>query len=460
MTFLLPLVALALALAAPFVSRPEREPFSPSRAAVLAVLLILGGLVVLKEAPAADRTPATLGLAIGAVASALGAWTGGFAVGVAGASALHLFPSNPSMGLALMAGGGLGALAVGGEAAALAAALVFAADDLGMRHSQVPAAAFAGSQIGVALAVGSFLAAFVPKTLTLARPVVVGLVAAAAGVLVSKGLGDPGLVLCGAVGALSGVVVHALMPNEESESSRVGLAAIVGIGLATFAYGLGRGAGMGLAALSAVGVLLAADNRRAVLALGPFVGLVLFRVLREAGTGATRALDIAQHYTLLALVLGMVLPLLPADWLALRGGRGTRVPAFPVGAFLWGLIVLAAAPLVVVALGMRGGIGFVVGLGTTGLVQALRAIPDPRSRIADRRPDDPRSEIPDRKSILPLALGVGLGGSTILALAWLGDDSSLARDAKLHLFAYAAVGFAVVAGMLAFVGRRKVEVAS
>ena len=449
MTSLLPLVALLLAFAAPFVLRKERGRLSGPRLGALLLLVVLAAGIAFKAAPADDRTPALVGLLLGAIAPLLGVWTGSLAAGVAGAAALHLFPASPALGLAFAAGTGLGALAVGGEAAAIAGVLVFAVDELGMRHSQNPAAAFVGSQVGVALAVGAFLSALLPRSLAAAKSVVVGILASLAGLLVARGLGESGLTTCAVVGAVAGVVLHFLMPEEEGESSRVGLAAIVGVGLATVAFGLGRGLGMGMAGLTSVGVLLAVGNRRAALALGPLVGLVMYRVLREAGTGATRALDIGQHYSLLALVLGLVLPLLPTDWLR---GRGRATHA--AGVALWGVVLLAAAPLVVVAFGMRGGIGFTVGLGVAGLVAALRVA---RTFVpADGEPLETLAIAGTETratSLLPLALGASLGGSTILALLWLGDDPALSRDAKLHLFGYAAVGIAIIAAMLTLVGR-------
>ena len=450
MTFLLPLVALALALAAPFLVRTERKTPDAARLAALALLTILAAGIAMRYAPGTEGRPAAIGVALGAVACVLGAWSVGPAAGVAGAAALHLLAPSPAMGLAFVVGTGLGALTVGGEAAALAGVLVFAADDLGMRHSQLPAAAFVGSQIGVAVAVGALVARLQSNLVRSFGVVLAGIVVVLAGLVASRTAGETMLNACVDLGAVAGVVLHFLMPREEGESPRVGLAAVVGVGLATVAFGLERGAGMGLAALAAVGVLLSVENSRAVLALGPLVGLVMFRVLREAGTGATRALDIGQHYTLLALVLGIALPLLPTDWLKGRGGA--------LGAGLWGVVLLASAPLVVVALGMRGGIGFVVGLGVSGLVQALRTVDCGLSIVEEGTVDRPQSAIRNPQSLLPLALGAGLGGATILALSWLGEESALARDAKLRLFAYAAVGIALIAGMLALAGRRKGEI--
>lgn len=440
MTFLLPLVALALAVAMPFVQGAERGRIDLLRLGVLVLLTLGGAVLIQRSAPEVDRLAAQLALVLGAAICVLGRWTGSLAAGVAGASALHLLPATtlPAAGLALVGGTGLGALAVGGEVAALAAVLVVAADNLGLRHSQVPAAAFVGSEVGLAVTVGAFLAALLPKGVAALRPILVGIAAILAGLFVARGLNEPSLTLCAAVGALAGVLIHFLMPEEEGESPRVGLAAVVGVALATVAFGVGKGAGMAIAAVASVGILLAQGNRRAALALGPFVGLVLYRVLREAGTGATRALDIAQHYTLLALTLGLILPLMPLDWLRGREGR----TAGAAGALLWGVAALAVAPLVVASLGMRGGIGFVVGLVASGLVQALRG--------GERRED-----VVSPSSLGALAVGAGLAGATILSLAWLGDEATLSRDQKIRLFAYAGAGIAVIAAILAMLGRTK-----
>lgn len=444
MTFLLPLVAFALAIAAPFFLRTERGKVEPLRLGVLANLLGLAALVVFRATPEVDRMPALVGLVLGGLACVLGSWGGGPAFGVAAASALHLLPPTalPTAGLALIAGTGLGALTVGGEVSALAAVLVVAADNLGMRHSALPGSAFVGSQVGLGLAIGAYVWRSSPKIGAIWGAVLVGVIAALGAVGVIR---EQPLTICVGIGAVAGIVLQLLMADEESESSRVGLAAVIGVGLATVAFGLGKGVGLALATLTAVGVLLAVENRRAVLALGPLVGLTLYRVLREAGTGATRALEINQNYTILALVIGLALPLLPVDWLRMRV-RAVHA----AGTLLWGIVAIAAAPLVVTAFGMRGGVGFVVGLGISGLVQAFRA-------YETRHPITGETHL--RPSLLPLALGAGLSGATILALDFVGVESSLSRDDKLRLFGYAAAGIVVISLLLALVGRQhKTEV--
>lgn len=435
MTFLLPLVAFALAVAAPFLLRTERGKLDLGRLTALVVLLIGAGAVIFKAAPAIDRSPALIGLVLGTLACVLGAWGGGLGFGVAAASALHFLPATslPSAGMALAAGAGLGALAIGGEMAALAAILVVASDLMGMRLSQEPAAAFIGSQIGVAITVGAFLSAWVPDRFRLTRPIVVAAIVMLAGRFLVQIVGGESFSVTIAMGAVAGVVIHLLMPDEEGEAARVGLAAFIGIGVATAAFSFNKGAGMAFAFLAAYGVLLSVGNRRAALALGPVVGLVMFRVLREAGTGATRALEIGQHYTLLALVLGLFLPLLPTDWLT------ARTKGHAAGIVLWGIVAIAAAPLVVVTLGMRGGIGFLIGLGVVGLVQALRG---GEGTV---------------RSLSPLALGGGMAGATILAITWLGDETALTRDQKIWLFIYAVGAMTVIAALLAVVGRTKKE---
>ncbi|RYG47350.1 hypothetical protein EON79_07590 [bacterium] len=454
MTFLLPLVALALAALGFFLSRAASERrFEGGRGIALLLAAFVGAGIVSRFGPEIDRTPTLIGLFLGVIAVAagefLGGWVATLALGVAAASALHLLPATglPAAQLALMGGAGLGAVAFGkgGATTALVAILVAATDNLGMRHSDVAGAAFLGSQLGLAATIGALLAGYVPPKLAMAKPVAIGILVLLTALFATKPLEDGGLLISAGLGALGGLILHWLFADDEPSPLRIGMAVVIGVGLATIAFGLGRGAGMALSLLAAGGVLLGVGDRRAFLTLGPLVGLVLFRVLREAGTGATRALDIAQHYTLLALVLGAVVPLLPVDWMAggrrLAGGgseethselptahRGLPTAA---GTFLWGLLILAIPPLVIVIFGMRGAIGFVVGLGLSGLFQAMRGA----------------------KDLSPLAIGSGMAGATILALKPLADKADLTRDEKMHMLLVWGVGIVVIAGILAFLSR-------
>ncbi|CAN5712613.1 hypothetical protein BH11ARM2_BH11ARM2_19190 [soil metagenome] len=446
MTFVLPLVALALAALGWFVSRggarsEEEVRFDYVKGISFIVFAVLITTALAQYLPAPDRIAVDTGVILGLLAlafgQAIGGWIAPLALGTAAASGLHmLLPTTvPAAQMALIAGVGLGTLVYGkgGEATAIAAILVVAADNLGMRHSDVPNAAYLGSELGLAATVGALLAFYVPAKIAPVKPVLIGVLSLIVATFFFK-LGEGGLVVSVGIGALAGVVLHWLFGEEEAplDAVRIGLAAVIGVGLATITFGLGRGAGMALALVAAGGVLLGVGNRRAMLALGPLIGLVLFRVLREAGTGATRALDIGQHYTLLALILGAFVPLLPWDWLK-KSRQSLHTGG---GILLWSLLVLAIPPLVILMFGMRGAIGFVVGLGLSGMVQALRG----------------------EKSLMPLTVGAGMAGMTILALTPLAEKMDMSRDEKVHLFALAGVGILVVAALLALLSRSAKEV--
>lgn len=437
MSLLLPLVALALAALSRYAFR-DREPlawrFDVPRIVALVLLALVAVGVAYRFGPPGDRSPLAIGLLAGAVAVLVGDVVGGSAatigIGVAAAASMHglAHAAVPKAELALMVGAGLGALALGGEAAiatALAATLCAAADNLGGYRLDLPAAGLLGSEFGLAVLVGTILAGWIPSKQSALKPLGGALLAVVAGFFLSQKLKFHGLAEVIALGAGAGLVLHWLLPDEEGEPGRYGLAVVIGIGVATLAFGLARGTGMACALIAAALVLLGVGNRRAVLTLGPLVGLVMYRVLREAGTGATRALDIGQHYALLGIALGAVLPLLPTDWLRRDGAKA------PVGSFLWGLIVLTVPPLVILMLGMKGAVGFVAGLGFTGLCQALR----------------------NRTDLLPLALATGMGGASVIGLGWLSEADQLTRDEKVRVFMYAGAGLAVVAIVLTLLTR-------
>ncbi|AIE84483.1 hypothetical protein [Fimbriimonas ginsengisoli] len=439
------LIALALAFLS-FIAFRGRGPAPARPEAVrigaLVAITALSCILASRYGPSEDSGGVVAGLVIGAVVALGGELFGGIvaplAVGVAGAAALHFLktPLISSAQLALICGVGLGTLALGIEGAviaSLAAAVCAAADGLGALHANAPAAAVVGTMVGLGAVVGTFLAMYVPDRLIALKPVVIGAVTVAGAFFATRPLSETAMLVAVGLGALAGVVVYFVLPEEEADAVRIGLSTVIAIGVATIAFGLAKGAGMALALVTMAAVLLGSNHRRAFLTVGPLVGLVLYRLLREQHPDLSRALDIGQHYAMLGVALGAVVPLLPSDWLSRRGWRGAA------GAFLWSVLALGFPALVVVMLGGKGAVGFVAGLGLSGLCQALRR----------------------ERSLMPLAVAAGLSATTVALLGWLRDSADLSRDEKVHLFAYTGGGLVVIAALLALVSRpAKVEVAS
>ncbi len=442
MPFILPLLSIALAVLAQLAFKGSAPPpwrWDSARLAALVLLSALAGWLTLTHGQHTDGAALRVGLVLGVVAT--GIMSGRprqdtnllppLAAGLAAASAIHILatPVQEAGGLGLLFGAGLGALVLGGEAAASAvvATVVVAADYLCARHYAASATPYLGSLAALLALVGGILAARLSGRLAFLRAPLAALLVVAGGYFATQAISDRNLMLTLLAGVAAAVAVDWLLAEEEADAVRFGLAAIISIGVATLAFGLAKGAGMGLALCAATTLLLAVGNRRAVLCLGPLLGLTLFRVLAEAHPGASHALDIGQHYALLGLTLGAVLPLIPADWLRRDGMVGAA------GALLWGLIPLAIPPLVLVMFGEKGAIGFVVGVGFSSLCQALRK----------------------ETGLLPAAISGAMATGTILSLQWMTSLTDMDRDEKVKAFKIAALAIVVVAIVLALLSRGK-----
>jgi hypothetical protein len=441
MPLLLPLLALAIAGIAHFVfgdRRPTGSSFDWVRVAAYAIVVAIAGV-------AAQRVNIAVFPALGlATLLAIATnWLGGktvpIALGVVGVIALpylgaaNLLPDNQ---LAFLVAIGLGALVLGEESnprLALLALLAISANRLGSMHSEVAAFESIGSILALAVSLGSLLAQPIPEKLGYLRPVCAALIALIAALFASQQLNESAIVVVVAMGVVVGIVLSLLVEEAEGSTVRIGLAAIIGIGLATVSFAADRGLGMALALLAAIGILLATNHLRAILALGPLVGLVLYRVLREEGTGATRALDIGQHYTLLALTLGAIVPLMFVDWKGKVGNLGTA------GAALWGILALTIPPLTITMFGARGAVGFVVGIGLAASIEAVRQ---------------------GQKLAVYGAVSV-LAPTTLLALQWASGADDLSRDQKIPMLIGAGTLILVIAGLLVWMSAPKSkEVAS
>jgi hypothetical protein len=420
-----------------FLFRTQRSASFPSgeRLVWLGASAVVTAIAATRVCPASELSPTLIGLVGGAAVSVVVAATGGtlpaLLLAAVAATAAHLLPDVAPSQLGLVLGAGLGALTLAVESTATYAFLVtlaVAADRLGLRNNDGAGYAVLGSLLSLILGLGIVVAFGLPARFTAFRPFVTAIVIALGGAGLSRYVGEEALVVAVRMGAVVGLVLHFLIDEDEPDSLRIGLATILSIGLATVAFAAARGLGMSLALLAAVGVLSVTSHRRALLALGPLVGLVLYRVLREEGTGATRALDIGQHYTLLALALGAIVPLMFADW------RGKSV-----GLALWATLGLAIPPLVIVMFGARGAVGFIVGLGLAATVDALR----------------------NAKDLTVYAVAAIMAPITLVTLHWTKDVDTLTRDQKIPLLLVAGTVIVVLSVALGDLGEAKTkEVAS
>ena len=439
MNFLLPVLALALAVLSAFL--PPREPGRDrppgSRLAAALALGVIAIAVSLRFAKTGEGVGLSVGILAGVVAAGAAVWlsnpVSALALGVAGASVLPAVAGTalPSAQFALIGSAALTSLALGGLAlpCAATAAAVAAAGYLGDQRLAHTAAPTLGIVVGLGAVVGGVIGQGMKSNLARAFLPAVGAVVAA-GFLGLKVVGENGVTTSVLAGALCGLAVRYLVPeDEEVDALRVGIAALIWLGVATLAFGLLKGFGMSLALLGGLAALLPSGGRKGLLTLGALSGLVMYRLLREAHPDASRALDIGQHYALVGLALGLIIPLLPADWFG-RLLAGNRTAG---GAFLWGLLALGTPVLVLLVFGGVGAVGFIAGLGLSGLIQALRG----------------------RSEILPLPLGMGMAGITLLLSGWIDSVTGLVRDEKLKVLGIAAVGLIVVAGLLAVLSRNE-----
>jgi hypothetical protein len=360
MSFILPLTALALVVLARFAfgltasGEPDGTParIPSGRYFALALLLILAAATASRFGTKGDVVGLEIGAVVGAAVALIGAWAGNgvsaFAAGVTGAASLHML-SKPAVApaqLALVVGAALAALALsteGAAAVACAAAFCVAGDDLVGRHSDAASAAVLGSVLGLSAVAGAIVASRISVRLAVLKPVAIGLVILIGAEYALQSMSERGMLPTIAIGVGAAIAIHWTLGEltGSDDGGRIALGAVIAIGVGTVGFGLERGAGMACALVAAGGLLICLGNRFGSLVLGPLFGLVLFRVLREAHPDVSRALDIGQHYTMLGVVLGAVLPLMPSDWLKREAWRGA------LGAFLWG-VLLFALPVILV----------------------------------------------------------------------------------------------------------------
>ena len=450
MTTFLPLVALLLAVIGFVLGRPPEAFERPALSRYIApfLILIFGVLASNKLADAGVRLSVSVGLALGVVmvtvATALprrkDAESAFMSLGVAGVGLLlWQWPDQIKWaGLAYVAGLGFAAIAAGEEVASLTAvggSVVALATILGRYSSDTPAYTHTGVAIGLGVCllgvVRQAAIRFLPNSGVWIAIGVRLLGLGLAYLIGSRYLGLHDAWVSMALAVAAGVAVWAATPSDEvTEPGRAVVATVIWIGLGTLTFGLARGYGMALALALAAGLHLVLGERRALASCGPLLGLVIYRVFREAHLDAWKALDLGQHYALIGLAIGAALPLLPERWWATK-------PANPwlqsAGGVLWTVLWVGAPFLAALLLGPKGVVGFVVGVGFSSLFSATGAAP----------------------TLLPLAAAAAAGGVATLTYGWLQALTDLTRDEKLHWVLIAVIPLVLVGLILTLIGFKK-----
>ena len=207
------------------------------------------------------------------------------------------------------------------------------------------------------------------------------------------------------------------------------VATVLWLGLATLAYGPARGFGMNVALFAGIAIPIALGRSRAVLSCAPLAALVFVRLFNQIHGRESGALDISQHYVLIGLTVGAILPAIYDEWQA----RAPRLPA--VAALLWSILLVGIPVALTLLVEAKGLVGFIVGLGFGGLLLARRA----------------------GLTVQPLAITTGVGASAILVYGRMIDVDTVSRADKMHYVAYSAIAIALIAIPLGLLVQPKVE---
>lgn len=451
---LLPILAAVIAVAAVFLrdhiptgTAKKRE--APAGAFV--VLAVVVGALVFGAFSGygglEDALPLTLSAAIGtllaAVAYGVGLMPGQqvagrsapMAMGALAVGAIGLLP-YPSMPLALVFGAAVGAwfLSIGtqedpnpwGMRAAAFVGPIVAVNLLGKAGQIGEHGAMAGTLLGVAIALAAVLAGVAGGLLKGAPAARLGAMAVLTTVAVWL-IGDRllqvnELLVLAFGGSLLAIVVHGLCPEDDDASTlRLTVGSVIWIAAGSAAFGYAKGFGVAVTLLVATGVLLAAGNRRALLTLGPLAALTFFRVFRETHAEAPRALDLAQHYAMIGLVLGATLPVMAQEWLRAVSKRGGFLTLVAGG--LWIAVLILGPVVAAILLGAKGAVGYVFGLGMAALIEAVRG----------------------ERSAHAYTLGMGLSAAMTATFGVLIPHLDLARDEKLVRLGWLGGGVVVLA---------------
>lgn len=450
------------------------------------ILVIVGGLLAawlvvlfVRSEPAAKRSIVSwIGAAVGIVLAVvlwtnplLGPWSppvAGITAGIGVTLALLEFPDSSSnlylgapLGLLLVAVGALSTEAVAGSTTAMAvlAGSGAAAALLALNQRGQAAGAFAivGSGALSSLVLGG-TADLADATSVLVNLLVAALLALLAGHGLSKvtfgsklgwppvatALGFTGLTLiatlkqslapdlplvaCGS--ALAAVTLSVIAKSGQDHRTSVLTGSLVWLGVATVAFNLCKGYGLAVAGVVAVLAGLIAGERRLLAWLAPLLAMAVYRMVRYLQPDTSKAFDIGQHYVIVGLVLGLLVPGMLVVWARRSGGGDNGRAMFAsLGVVFGGLAALAGTSLAVAFLGPKGSSGLVIGLLLSPVASAMG--------------DEPP------KSGLPVAVALSLWAAVSLSVMSMSQDMARPEKARLiGLYGLPVLGLAVVAYLL------------
>lgn len=351
----------------------------------------------------------------------------------------------------LVIGFALTALMVGiGKDAAFQALCLLSASAMGAlalanrigRDTEVHAAAMTGLLLGMAAALGLFASTCLftrdgneePSFQRFAKAAFTAVVIVFGGYLAARKLiGYSNVTLIALCAVVLALLTHWLVEADKKDALRFGVAAVIWVAAATLAFAERKSYGMAVMATAAILMLVSLDSQRAILSMGPAVGLVFYRMFRNEYPEASRALDLGQHYAIIGLLLGMMLALIVAQWFAAASPR-------MVGKGVWGglvwIVIMVMVPLASsVLLGPKGVAGYVVGLGVAAFIEGFRG------------------EI----RLLPLVSGTALAFLFSASFGWVGDVELLTRAEKTGVvlrYGLDTVGLAIVLALLSSTRKR------
>jgi hypothetical protein len=436
-------------------SSPVNRPTVRSGSIIAAIAVILFALATLVWPKTYEHgTSLAIGLGLGALVGVVAAGSQfasrGFVIGLAtlGAAVLHFdFVSAnaiTNVQIAFVAGAFIGSFAASGISgrsdsgflASVAALLIVSADYLGREGAAagMDAASWSGVVLGLCVLVGHLVGGVVAKSAS-SRIVWSGiafiLLAVIGHLACWKYLGNITSANLWFGGAVVGGIIHLILAGgSKDDSFRFILAAVIWLGAATVAFAVDRGYGMSLAVLGGAGVLVLLGDIRGLMTLSVVAAILVYRLFREIFPSEARALDIGQHYTMIGLVIGALLPLLPIEWGKARALSGWREGLTNA---MWLVLLLGLPVGAAMLLGPKGAIGMVVGLSFAAIVEALRGV----------------------GSLATMSIAAGIGSVTILTYNWLGDWADLDHNAKVRMVWIIAALSLILAGAFFVVTRKQ-----